>query len=144
MQRIVMAPPPAEPTFMIGVILAGAVGAQAAQAANSFAACVCVNLQDTPNTSALASGNTSSLNSVAMPKLPPPPPLHAQNRSGSEAALAVSTRDCASTMLTCCMLSQVRPWERASNPCPPPRIWPETPTVGQLPACSASPLAATA
>src|SRR5215469_5195180 len=78
MQRMVMAPPPAEPTFMIEVMLLGAFGAQACHAANSFAARACVNFQDSPNTSAVLSGKMCSLNSVAMPKLPPPPPRQAQ------------------------------------------------------------------
>jgi hypothetical protein len=41
-------------------------------------AAVCDNIQLTPNTSALFNGKTRSLNSVAMPKLPPPPPRQAQ------------------------------------------------------------------
>src|SRR5260221_8420032 len=78
MQRMLIRPPPAGPTFMIDVIVAGAPGAQACQAANKRAACACDSFQETPNTSALLNGKTCSVNRVAMPKLPPPPPRHAQ------------------------------------------------------------------
>src|SRR5204863_7584522 len=132
MQRIMILPLPAGPTFMIEVIVLGAFGAQACQAANSRAACVCDNIQETPNTLAVASGNTPILNSVATPNLPPPPPRQAQNRSISDVALACSVRARLSMTVTCCRVSQVRPCDRASNPWPPPVRCPERPTVGQL------------
>ena len=129
---------------MIGVIVAGAFGAQACHAANTRAACDGDRIQLTPNTRTVASGNTPILNSVATPKLPPPPPRLAQNKSGSDAAFACSVRAWLSTTVTCCRVSQVRPCDRASSPWPPPVRWPETPTVGQLPACTARPCAASA
>lgn len=125
---------------MIDVIVAGAFGAQCCHALKIFAACDCDNFQDTPNTSPLASGNTLSRNSIATPKLPPPPPLHAQYGSGSDVALAARIRDWLSTTGTCWIASQVRPCDLASSPCPPPMIWPAMPTVGQHPARSARPL----
>src|SRR6476660_6391980 len=82
MQRMVMMPPPAGPTFMIDVMVPGAFGAQACQAANSCAARDCESFHDTPNTRAVFSGKTLSVNPVATPKLPPPPPRHAQYRPG--------------------------------------------------------------
>src|SRR4051794_20494684 len=78
MQRIVMRPFPAGPTFMIDVMVDGALGAQLCQTANSCAALACDNLQETPNTRTELNGNVLMLNSVATPKLPPPPPRHAQ------------------------------------------------------------------
>src|SRR5580692_7698324 len=78
MQRSVTLLPLVDCTFMMEVMLSGAFGAQACHAANSLVAAACDNVQVTPNTSALFSGKTCSLNSVAMPKLPPPPPLQAQ------------------------------------------------------------------
>ena len=93
MRRIVIKPPPAGPTFMIDGIVAGAFGAQCCHAAKIFAACDCNNFQDTPNTGPVASGNTLCRNSIATPKLPPPPPLHTQYGSGSDVALAARIRD---------------------------------------------------
>jgi hypothetical protein len=63
---------------MIEVMVAGALGDQACQAANNRAACAFDSFQETPNTSAVLSGKTFSVNRVAMPKLPPPPPRQAQ------------------------------------------------------------------
>src|SRR6202011_3216700 len=84
MQRMDIRPPPAGPTFMIEVIVIGALGAQVCQAAKIRAACDCDSFQDTPNTSAVCSGKARIMNWVAMPKLPPPPPRHAQYKSGSD------------------------------------------------------------
>ena len=83
---------------MMEVMAAGACGAQACQAANNCAARDGGNFQLTPNTTAVASLNTPILNSVATPKLPPPPPRLAQNRSGSDEALACSVRAWLSTI----------------------------------------------
>src|SRR5258708_94603 len=101
MQRIEMRPFPAGPSFMMEVIVLGAFGAQACQAANIRAACDCDSVQDTPNTRALASGNAFSVNCVAMPKLPPPPPRHAQYRSGLDAAFACSVCAWLSMIVAC-------------------------------------------
>ena len=78
MQRSVTLLPLVDCTFMMEVMLLGAFGAQACHAAKSLTAAASDSVQVTPNTSALFSGKTFSLNSVAMPKLPPPPPLQAQ------------------------------------------------------------------
>src|ERR1700716_2267981 len=99
MQRMVIRPPPAGPTFMIEVIVIGALGAQVCQAAKIRAACGCDSFQDTPNTSAVCSGKALIMNWVAMPKLPPPPPRHAQYKSGSDPAFACSALAWLSTML---------------------------------------------
>src|ERR1700755_1028181 len=72
-QRIMIVPPPLGPTRMIDVMVDGALGAQACHAANSAAALDCDSVQLTPNTIAVASGNTPIVNWVAIPKLPPPP-----------------------------------------------------------------------
>jgi hypothetical protein len=101
MQRMVIRPFPAGPTFMIDVIVLGAFGAQACQAANIRAACDCDRFQETPNTSAVCSGKARITNWVATPKLPPPPPRHAQYRSGSELALACNVRAWLSMTVTC-------------------------------------------
>src|SRR5262249_1699645 len=83
-QRIVMGPPRLGRTRRMDVMDGGALGAQACHAANSAAALARDNVQLTPNTTAVASGNTEIVNRVAIPKLPPPPPRKAQYRSGSE------------------------------------------------------------
>src|ERR1700732_3868976 len=101
MHRSKMRPFPAGPTFMMEVMVLGAFGAHACQAVKMRAACACDSVQDTPNTTATLSGNTLSLNCVAMPKLPPPPPRHAQYRSGLDVALACSVRAWASMIVAC-------------------------------------------
>src|SRR5208283_3140333 len=66
MQRMVMRPFAAEPTFMIDVMFDGAFGAQSCHAANSCAAFAFDNFQETPNTTTEFNGITLILNSVAM------------------------------------------------------------------------------
>ena len=83
------------------VMVLGAFGAQLCQALKTRAAFDCDNSHETPNTSTLPSGKIRNRNWVAIPKLPPPPPLQAQNRSGSEVAVASSVLACASIMVTC-------------------------------------------
>src|ERR1700719_3237627 len=90
MDRSKMTPFPAGPTFMMEVMVLGAFGAHACQAAKMRAACACDSVHDTPNTRALLSAHALNVNCVAMPKLPPPPPRHAQYRSGLVVAFAWS------------------------------------------------------
>src|SRR5579859_2889381 len=77
-----------------------------------------------------------------MPKFPPPPPWHAQNRSLLLVESQTRTLPSASTILTDSRLSQVRPYWRDSTPTPPPNVSPASPTVGQEPPGTASPSAA--
>src|ERR1700737_384473 len=120
MHRIEIALPAVGPSFMMEVMVLGAFGAQLCQALKMRAAFGCDSSHETPNTSTSLSGKMRNTNWVAMPKLPPPPPLQAQNRSGSEVADASSVVACASIKVTCWRLSQVRPCNLASNPYPPP------------------------
>src|SRR5882762_7113974 len=73
------------------------------------------------NTVRSGAGSVLNVNEVTMPKLPPPPPRSAQNRSGSESAEAVRSWPSAVTTRTERTRSQVRPNLRASTPMPPPR-----------------------
>ena len=61
-------------------------------------------------------GTVSKVNDVTMPKLLPPPPRNAQNRTGS--ADADTVRDTPSTVTTVAdtRRSQVNPYLRASTP----------------------------
>ena len=59
-----------------------------------------------------------------MPKLPPPAPRQAQNRSLFSRALQVSARPSASTMRVSFRPSQVRPCARMLKPMPPPSTRP--------------------
>ena len=75
---------------MMEVMVLGAFGAQLCQALKTLAAFGCDSSHETPNTSTSLRGKMRNTNWVAIPKLPPPPPLQAQNRSGSEVAVASS------------------------------------------------------
>src|ERR1700686_157156 len=101
MQRMVIRPPPAGPTFMIEVMVIGALGAQVCQAAKIRAACGCDSFQDTPNTSAVCSGKALIINWVVLPKLPPPSSRHAQYEPGSDHLFPCSALPSLSTMLNC-------------------------------------------
>ena len=92
MHRIRIALPAVGPSFMMEVMVLGAFGAQLCQALKTRAAFGCDSSHETPNTSTSLRGKMRNTNWVAMPKLPPPPPLQAQNRSGSEVAVAVASR----------------------------------------------------
>ena len=71
-----------------------------AHSSGGIAAIHCCHAPSTPaaepagkcseNTVRFGAGSVSKVNSVTMPKLPPPPPRSAQNRSGSELADAVT------------------------------------------------------
>lgn len=80
--------------------------------------------------------------SVTTPKLPLPAPRSAQNRSLFSLALATSCLPSAVISVAWVRLSQVRPYARETTPWPPPRVRPETPTVGQEPAGIVTPFAA--
>lgn len=82
--------------------------------------------------------------SVTTPKLPFPAPRSAQKRSLFSVAFAVSCLPSAVISVAWVRLSQVSPYARDTTPWPPPRVSPETPTVGQEPAGMVTPLAASA
>src|SRR5262249_9574492 len=80
-----------------------------------------------------------SVSRVTTRKVPPPPPLSAQNRSGFWAALAVRTAPSAVTTSASSRFAAAvpKPFEKA--PKPPPCTRPATPTVGQPPPCTYRP-----
>ncbi|GAB3910384.1 hypothetical protein GCM10029964_114110 [Kibdelosporangium lantanae] len=86
------------------------------------------------NTASSGAGSVLKMNSVAIPKFPPPPPRSAQNRSVSVLLVAVTSRLSAVTMVTESSRSHVRPYFLDRTPIPPPRVSPATPTVGHEPA----------
>ena len=79
---------------------------------------------------------------VTIPKLPPPPPRHAQNRSAWWFLSATRTLPSAVTICTETRLSEASPQARDASPKPPPSAWPPMPTLGHVPAGIASPCAA--
>ncbi len=84
-------------------------------------------------------GCTPNVNDVTTPKLPPPPPRQAQNRSSLADADAVSSRPSAVTTSSDCTLSHVSPKLRPNTPTPPPNVSPAMPTVGHDPPGSTTP-----
>ncbi|MGZ6787263.1 MAG: hypothetical protein ACXVEL_13035, partial [Nocardioidaceae bacterium] len=70
---------------------------------------------------------------MTTPRLPPPPPREAQNRSGSRSAWTCRSRPSAVTTVSSSSASQVSPKARDSTPTPPPRVSPAAPTDGQVP-----------
>ena len=68
-------------------------------------------------------------NDVWMPKLPPPPPRQAQNKSGFSVALSVLICPSAVTISLAINWSQPRPCSRMFKPMPPPSRKPAAPTV---------------
>ncbi len=115
-------------------------GAQDCQPATTLAACD--QGQDKKNTTSRDSRWVRNVNAVAMPKLPPPPPWQAQNRSLLVDALQLRIVPSAVTICTDSRASLVSPKARPSTPTPPPRVRPATPTVGQEPPGTARPRAA--
>src|SRR5260221_14670976 len=89
--------------------------------------------QDKKNTTSRDSRWVRNVNAVARPKLPPPPPRQAQNRSLLVDALQLRTVPSAVTICTDSRASLVSPKARPSTPPPPPRVRPATPTMGQDP-----------
>jgi hypothetical protein len=68
------------------------------------------------------------VNSVTMPKFPPPPRI-AQKRSALSVSLARRNSPSAVTMSAARRLSTVKPNLRVSHPKPPPSVSPATPVV---------------
>ena len=95
--------------------------------------------QETPKTTRSAGDSAWKVKCVAAPKLPPPPPRHAQNRSGLSFGPARYRVRLRVDEIDRRRLSAESPNGRASNPYPPPSVCPDMPTVGQLPAGSARP-----
>src|ERR1700739_289904 len=89
-------------------------------------------------------GKVAKVSAVVTPKLPPPPPRNAQNRSGWLLADAVTAWPPGSTTDADINGSQSRPACRDWAPSPPPRACPEAPTDGQIPVGMPRPLAASA
>src|SRR5271154_3954166 len=85
----------------------GACGAQDCQPATPRASCD--HGQDRKNKQMLPAGWVVKVNEVATPKLPPPPPRQAQNRSGLVFALAVRIWPSAVTICMDVTLSRVSP-----------------------------------
>ena len=79
---------------------------------------------------------------VLTPKLPPPPPWQAQNRSGWDRGLTLSTVPEAVTTWVSSRESQVRPWCLLVKPNPPPSSSPVRPTDGHRPVGAATPVPA--
>src|SRR3954469_20589883 len=100
--------------------------------------------QDRYAVTACGAGWVLKWSSVTTPKLPLPAPRRAQKRSLWSVAFAVSCLPSAVTRVAWVRLSQVRPYARETTPCPPPRVRPETPTVGREPAGIVTPFAARA
>src|ERR1700751_2263220 len=84
-------------------------------------------------TSTSLGGNVANVSEGVTPKLPPPPPRSAQNRSGLLAADAVTAWPGGSTTDADVNWSQSRPACRDWAPIPPPRACPAAPTDGQVP-----------
>src|ERR1700728_749169 len=87
-------------------------------------------------------GNVAKVSAVVTPKLPPPPPRNAQNRSGWLLADAVTAWPPGSTTVADLNASHIRPACRECAPSPPPRACPALPTDGQVPVGIPRPAAA--
>ena len=108
------------PTWMVGVLApavadrcrldhswSGPSGAQDCQAAMTRSACA--HGQDRKNSTIPEMGWVVKVNEVATPKLPPPPPRQAQNRSGSRSESQVRIWPSAVTTWAWVRLSLVSP-----------------------------------
>src|ERR1700745_800296 len=89
-------------------------------------------------------GKVAKVSAVVTPKLPPPPPRNAQNRSGWLAADAETAWPPGSTTVAALNASHIRPACREWAPSPPPRACPELPTDGQVPVGMPRPAAGSA
>src|SRR5215469_8083348 len=89
-------------------------------------------------------GNVAKVSEVVTPKLPPPPPRNAQNRSGWSLADAVTAAPPGNTTDADVNASDIRPACRDWAPSPPPRACPAVPTDGQVPVGIPRPAAASA
>src|SRR5690606_15201329 len=86
------------------------------------------------NTVALTGARlTLNLYLVYTPKLPPPPPREAHNRSELRFLLARRILPFASTISSSTRLSLIKPIVRWSGPIPPPAVIPPIPTDGLSP-----------
>src|SRR5215813_13187543 len=135
-------PPAAADRCRFDQSASGACGAQDCQAAITRAACD--HGQDRKNRTIWPTGWVRKVNEVTTPKLPPPPPRQAQNRSAFWVESHVLTWPSAVTICSDFTLSLVSPKARDTTPTPPPRVRPAIPTVGHDPPgtprpCAASP-----
>src|SRR6478672_2985068 len=96
----------------------GACGAQDCQAEITRAARD--HGQDRKNRTICPTGWVPKVNEVTTPKLPPPPPRQAQNRSEFWLELQVLTWPSAVTICRDFTLSLVSPYARDTTPMPPP------------------------
>src|ERR1019366_4943132 len=80
-----------------------------------------------------------NVNSVTTPKLPPPPPLSAHNRSESDCLSTERNAPSAVTIRTARRLSIVNPRCREARPNPPPSVTPAIPTDGHEPPGTVTP-----
>nr|GMD10320.1 berberine bridge enzyme-like 15 [Ipomoea batatas] len=104
-----------------------------ASKASSFVA-FCSNVLGTVKTVTVAGTGTSLIFQASrIPKLPPPPPLIAQNRSSPIAALS-RTLPVASTIRASKALSAARPYFLSMAPYAPPVTCPPIPKLVQVPA----------
>lgn len=140
--EIVGVPPTVFATCRDDQISSGCVGPHSCQAFSTAAAFR--HGQAMYAATACGAGWVRKWSSVTMPKLPLPAPRRAQNRSLFVVAFAVSSRPSAVISVAWVRLSQVRPYARDTTPWPPPRVRPDTPTVGHEPAGIVTPFAARA
>src|SRR6185312_11985350 len=82
-------------------------------------------LNEAVQTARSCAGCVLNLKDVVMPKLPPPPPRNAQNRSGSLFASQVRILPSVVTTWADTRLSQVRPYLRPTTLSPPPIVMPD-------------------
>src|SRR5215208_2020040 len=137
-------PPEPDPAVMLTMpqIARSAVSSHSCQPTIARSTDVSGNFRVTTSLSSV--GKVRNVNEVTTPKLPPPPPRSAQNRSALLSRDAVITSPSATTTEADTSASHVRPDRRASDPTPPPNVKPATPTVGQLPLGIDRPFAASA
>lgn len=84
-------------------------------------------------------GEAWKVKETLMPKLPPPPPRQAQNRSGFRWASQVTSSPSAVTSVVRTSASAVSPSRREVAADPPPSARPAMPTDAPLPSANAIP-----
>ena len=122
MHRIEIALPAVGPSFMMEVMVLGAFGAQLCQALKTRAAFGC-DSSHRRRIPARRSGERCAIRTGWQCRNCRHAASAGPEQSGSEVAVAFSVLACASIKVTCWRLSQVRPCDLASNPCPPPNEW---------------------